>query len=75
MRIYLKVSPKSAKNEIKFISEGTYQIKTTAIAQGGKANIAVVEILSKHFKVAKSLIKIVGGKSAKNKIVDIQKDV
>jgi uncharacterized protein (TIGR00251 family) len=75
MRIYLKVSPKSSKNEITFLSENTYQIKTTALPEKGLANEKVIEILAKHFKVAKSLIEIVGGKSTKNKIVDIKKDV
>ncbi len=71
MRIYIKVSPKSSRNEIVQISEGEYKVKLTAAPVDGKANEALVVILAKHFGVAKSCIKIVGGKSAKTKIVDI----
>ena len=71
MRIYLKVSPRSAKNEVVRVSEGEYKVKLTAAPVAGKANEMLIEILAKHFKVAKSLIKITGGKTAKIKMVDI----
>jgi uncharacterized protein (TIGR00251 family) len=70
-RIYVKVSPKSSRNEIVQISEGEYKVKLTAAPVDGKANEALIEILAKHFEVAKSCISIVGGKSTKTKIVDI----
>lgn len=70
-RIYVKVSPKSSRNEVAQISDGEYRVKLTAAPVDGKANEALVALLAKHFKVAKSCIKIVGGKTAKTKIVDI----
>lgn len=71
VRVYITVSPKSSKNEIVRISEGEYKAKITAAPVDGQANEALIKLLSQHFKVAKSLIKIVGGKTAKRKIVDI----
>ena len=71
MRIYLKASPRSSKNEVTKISEGEYKVKLTASPVDGQANKMLIEILAKHFKVAKSCISIVGGKSAKIKMVDI----
>lgn len=71
MRIYVKVSPRSSKNEVIKISEGEYKIKLTAPPVDGEANKQLIEILSDYFKVSKSLINIVGGKSAKTKMVDI----
>jgi len=71
MRIYVKVTPRSSKNEVVQISEGEYKVKLTAAPVDGKANEALIDILSKHFRVAKSMIEIVGGKSTKTKIVDI----
>ena len=53
------------------ISEGEYKVKLTSPPVDGKANEALIEILSDHFKVAKSNITIVGGKSARMKMVDI----
>jgi len=70
-RIYVKVSPKSSRNEVVRVSDGEYKVKLTAAPVDGKANEALIEILAKHFKVAKSCVTIVGGKSAKTKIVDI----
>lgn len=72
-RIYVKVSPKSSRNEVVQVSDGEYKVKLTAAPVDGKANEALVAILAKYFSVAKSCIKIVGGKSAKTKIVDILK--
>lgn len=71
MRIYVHASPRSSKNEVIKLSEGEYKVKLTAAPVDGKANEALIEILSKYFKVSKSLISIVGGKSAKTKMVDI----
>jgi uncharacterized protein (TIGR00251 family) len=71
MRIYVKVSPRSSKNEVVKVSEGEYKVKLTAAPVDGKANEALIDILAKHFKVAKSRITIAGGKTAKTKMVDI----
>ncbi|HBI33603.1 MAG TPA: YggU family protein [Candidatus Moranbacteria bacterium] len=71
MRIYIKVSPKSSKNEVVKVSEGEYKVKITAPPVDGKANEALIKLLSQHFKVSKSMISIVGGKTAKIKMVDI----
>jgi uncharacterized protein (TIGR00251 family) len=71
MRIYITASPRSSKNEIIKISEGEYKIKMTAAPVNGKANEALISLLAKHFKVSKSEVVIVGGKTAKRKMVDI----
>lgn len=42
-----------------------------ARAHDGEANKAVIEILAKHFRVAKSQIEIVAGSKSKKKIVEI----
>jgi uncharacterized protein (TIGR00251 family) len=72
MRIYVKVIPRSSKNEVQEISKGEYKVKLTAPPVEGKANEMLVELLAEHFGVAKSLVNIAGGKSAKRKIVDIE---
>lgn len=72
MRIYVKVSPRSSKNEVTKISEGEYKIKLTAAPVDGQANDMLIRILSKYFGVPKSSLTIVGGKTARTKIVDIK---
>ena len=71
MRIYVKVIPRSSKNEITKISDGDYKVKITAPTVDGEANKMLIKLLADHFGVPKSSVEIVGGKSAKTKIVDI----
>ncbi|EKE20334.1 MAG: hypothetical protein ACD_8C00020G0003 [uncultured bacterium] len=71
MRIYIRVSPRSSKNEVVKVSEGEYKVKLTAPPVDGQANEALIKLLAQHFKVSKSEVLIVGGKTAKIKIVDI----
>ncbi len=73
MRIYLRVSPRSSKNEIIKVSEGEYKVKLTAPPVDGQANEALIKLLAKFFGVSRGAIKIVGGKTAKIKMVDIEK--
>jgi uncharacterized protein (TIGR00251 family) len=71
MRIYVKVTPRSSKNEVVKIADGEYKVRLTAVPVEGAANEALVKLLAEHFAVAKSNIKIVGGKSARRKIIEI----
>jgi len=71
MRIYVRVNPRSSKNEVIKISEGDYKVKLTAPPVDGEANAMLIKVLAKHFNVSKSQVIIVGGKTAKIKIVDI----
>jgi len=72
MRIYVKVSPRSSKNKVTKIAEGEYKVKLTAPPVDGEANVMLIKILADHFGLPKSSLTIVGGKSAKTKIVEIQ---
>ena len=69
-RIHVRVIPNAGKNSIEEI-EGKLKIKVTAPAIDGKANKAVIEILSAHFKVRKSAVHIVKGEKGKEKIIEI----
>jgi uncharacterized protein len=71
MRIYVKVTPRAGKNEVLKISEGEYKVKVTAPPEKGKANEKVVELLAYHLAVPKSSVKIIAGKTARTKIIDI----
>jgi uncharacterized protein len=74
MRIYIKVTPRASKNEVIKISEGEYKVKLTAPPVDGQANVMLIKVLSKHFNIPKSNVAIIGGKSAKTKIVDIEEE-
>ena len=71
VRVYVKVSPRSSKNEVTKISEGEYKVKLTAAPVDNQANIMLIKVLAEYFKLPKSSLKIIGGKSAKTKIIEI----
>lgn len=71
MRIYVRVLPRSSKNEVTKILENDYKVKLTAPPVGGKANEMLVKLLAEYFGVSKNRVSIAAGKTARVKIVDI----
>lgn len=66
--INIRISPNAKKNEI--INDGEIiKIKITAQPIDGKANKAVIEFLSKNFKIPKTSIKILKGETSKDKTI------
>ncbi|HAT04020.1 MAG TPA: YggU family protein [Candidatus Magasanikbacteria bacterium] len=69
----IRVLPRSSRNEIVGeMADGTLKVKLTAPPVDGKANRALIELLSEYFDVPKSKIKIVRGLTSKNKIIEIK---
>ncbi len=66
--IKLKISPNASKNEI-IKTDEMVKVKVTAQPIENKANKALVEFLSKKFKVPKSSIEIVKGETSKEKTI------
>ncbi len=62
----IKISPNAKKNEI-IKTETEVKIKITAQPIDGKANKALVEFLSKEFKIPKTSIEILKGETSKEK--------
>lgn len=69
--INLKISPNASKNAIIKDSE-ILKIKVTAQPIDGKANKALIEFLSKIFKVPKTYFEIIRGETSKEKCVLIK---
>lgn len=66
--VQFKISPNSSKNEIVKTDDGI-KIKITAQPVDNKANKALVEFLSKEFKIPKTSIEIVKGATNKEKTI------
>ena len=64
--IRIKIVPNSSKNDL-IIEDEFIKIKVTAQPIENKANKALVEFLSKRFKVPKTSIEIVKGDTSKEK--------
>ena len=73
LKLKIRISPNASKNEI-IKGEDGVKIKITAQPIEGKANKAVVEFLSKEFKIPKSYIEIVKGTTSKEKTILIRCD-
>lgn len=68
LMVSLKISPNAKKNEI-IKDESGIKIKITAQPVEGKANKALIEFLSKTYKVPKTSVEIVKGDTSKEKTV------
>ena len=70
MKLSVRVIPRSSRE---FIKEelGVIKAYVTKPPEDGLANEAVIKLLSGHFNVAKSRIKIARGQKSRNKIVEI----
>ena len=64
--ISIKIVPNSSKNDL-IIEDEFIKVKVTAQPIENKANKALVEFLSKRFKVPKTSIEIVKGDTSKEK--------
>ena len=71
MKFSVKIQPKSSKEAVEQLADGSYKIFVHSPPIDRKANATVVEVLAKHFKVAKSNVKIVIGEKSRSKIVEI----
>lgn len=71
MRITVQVKSGAKANLVREVSDGYYLVITTAEARQGKANLAVIKLLAKHFKTSPSAVKLIFGKTAREKIFEI----
>jgi len=74
VRIKVKVKPNAKKDEIKKIQDDYYEVRVTVVPEKGKANRRVIELLAKHFKIAKSRVKLIKGETSREKIFEIDSD-
>ncbi len=70
MRIEIKVIPKSSRAEI-VEQDGVLKVYVKAAPDKGKANKAVIDLISKKYGVSKSSVSIVLGETSRKKIVEV----
>ena len=68
LMVTFKIVPNSSKNEI-IKTDDTIKIKITAQPVDGKAKKALIEFLSKQFKIPKTSIEILRGETSKEKTI------
>ena len=72
MKISVRLKPNSHhREEVVVGDDGVLTIYTKAPAIEGRANLAAVKLLAKHFGVAPSKVKLVRGATSKYKVFEI----
>jgi len=79
MLVIIHLTPKASHNKVEgwaLDSEGqkVLRVKVTAVPEGGKANAALIKLLSKHLRIAKSKISLIRGETSRIKHVEIEMD-
>ena len=71
MFLTVKAAPKAKFNKIEKISDTEFKIWTTAAPDKGKANTAVIKLLSQELKIPSSRFAIIQGASNRHKVISV----
>jgi len=71
LKLQVKVKPNSARNEVRRISEYSFEVRLTVPPEKGKANEKAIELLSKFLKIPKSKFEIIRGSSSREKLIRV----
>ena len=67
----ITVKPGSSQEKIVETTPNTYTVYLRAKPHDGEANEALIKMLSKHFKVSKTTIRIVRGTKSRVKTIEL----
>jgi hypothetical protein len=74
----VRVTPKAARNHIKSetLPDGTERLRVyvTTVAEGGKANEAVLALLATHLGIAKKNLTLVHGATTRDKLFRVNQE-
>ena len=74
-QLTVKVTPNAGDNSISLPGEaglaGVLLVRVTATPENGKANAAVLKLLSKALGLPKTSLEIIRGNNARNKVINI----
>jgi uncharacterized protein (TIGR00251 family) len=68
----VRVTPHASSNAIVGWKDNVLAVRVTAVAEDGKANAALLKLLSKQFAIPKSAIQIVRGHTARQTILSLE---
>lgn len=70
MKYQITVKPGSSQEKIVQTADNEFTVYLRAKPHDGEANDALIKLLSKHFKVAKTTIKITQGQKSRTKLIE-----
>ncbi|PIR88830.1 MAG: hypothetical protein COU09_00175 [Candidatus Harrisonbacteria bacterium CG10_big_fil_rev_8_21_14_0_10_44_23] len=71
MKLRVRVKTNASKEGVERIDDDYYRVSVSASPEKGRANRRVEELLAKYFNVPVSLVGIIAGQAAKEKIIEI----
>lgn len=72
MKVSATIKPNSKHREgVVEAEDGSLVVYTKAPAVEGRANLAAIELLAKHFGVSKSQVELIRGHASKHKVFKI----
>jgi len=79
VRVAVKVTPKASRNTVTGLAEDADGRQRLAVAvsappEGGKANTALVKLLAREWRVAKSAITVISGAASRRKSLHVAGD-
>ena len=69
MNVKVKVITNAKQNLVETQLDSSIKVKLSAVPVKGKANEELVEVLAKHYNIKKSRVRILKGKTSKEKIL------
>ena len=70
MKISVRVIPRAKLNRVEVQPDGTVRVHTTTAPTDGKATADVIKMLSEHYNVPKTSIKLVRGATSRDKVFE-----
>lgn len=71
MKIIVHVKPRSSQAKVERIADGEYKVWVMAVPEKGKANEEMLQLLADYFRVKKAAVRLVIGKTAREKLVEV----
>lgn len=73
--LHITLTPKASSNRIVITKTGQIKAYVTVVPEDGKANAALISLLSKHFKVPKSAFTLVQGHTNRHKVIHVDRQL
>ncbi len=72
MKIFVQAQPLAKEEKVEKINEAKFKVWVKEPPRQGKANVAIIKVLAKYFKIPAANISLASGFSRKNKIFEIK---
>jgi uncharacterized protein len=72
VRIRLRVQPRATRTEVVGVHGDALRVRLTAPPVDGAANEALVRFLAERLGVARSMVRLVAGETARTKVVSVE---